>query len=564
MVRFLTLLLVVCLAPGAWGFTYIKNTNTGLPIKWDPGQVTMRVLLGSTSTLIDGSNYNTSTQVAAETWNAMIGNFKFNPQLAAAAAATDHNRVNEMTFAADIFGKAFGDTTLAVTTTWYSGNRRTESDIVFNTKYTWDSYRGAKRTGIVDLQRVAIHELGHSLGLDHPDEDAQTVNAVMNSHVSSIDTITSDDTDGAQNLYGPLGIPANDKFANAIAVVLSNGTAKVTGYNTNATKETGEPRHADNAGGHSVWWKWTAPSSGTITVDTRGSYSDTTLGIYTGSTLASLTTIASNDDIDRGIVQASTVTFSAVSGVTYYIAVDGFDADSSGLTLNLNSTTIAIGSAPVITTQPVSKTVTAGTTASFSVLASGNPTPTYQWQKGGIGISGANASTYTIASPASGDAGNYTVTATNSIGTVTSSVATLTVNTLPTITTQPVSATATAGTTVIFSVNATAGTSSIAYQWSLGNLAVTGATSSSLNLGNVQSSNAGDYTVTLTTAAGSVTSAVATLTVTPAPVVLPPTPIVSTSSGSGGGGGGGGAPSLWFGAVLSLLVIGRRLSRRLH
>ncbi len=563
MVRFLALLLVVCLAPGAWGFTYIKNTNTGLPIKWDPGQVTMRVLLGSTSTLIDGSNYNTSTQVAAETWNAMIGNFKFNPQLAAAAAATDHNRVNEMTFAADIFGKAFGDTTLAVTTTWYSGNRRTESDIVFNTKYTWDSYRGAKRTGIVDLQRVAIHELGHSLGLDHPDEDAQTVNAVMNSHVSSIDTITSDDTDGAQNLYGPLGIPANDKFANAIAVVLSNGTAKVTGYNTNATKETGEPRHADNAGGHSVWWKWTAPSSGTITVDTRGSYSDTTLGIYTGSTLASLTTIASNDDIDRGIVQASTVTFSAVSGVTYYIAVDGFDADSSGLTLNLNSTTIAIGSAPVITTQPVSKTVTAGTTASFSVLASGNPTPTYQWQKGGIGISGANASTYTIASPASGDAGNYTVTATNSIGTVTSSVATLTVNTLPTITTQPVSATATAGTTVIFSVNATAGTSSIAYQWSLGNLAVTGATSSSLNLGNVQSSNAGDYTVTLTTAAGSVTSAVATLTVTPAPVVLPPTPIVSTSSGSGGGGGGG-APSLWFGAVLSLLVIGRRLSRRLH
>lgn len=555
---------MVCLAPGAWGFTYIKNTNTGLPIKWDPGQVTMRVLLGSTSTLIDGSNYNTSTQVAAETWNAMIGNFKFNPQLAAAAAATDHNRVNEMTFAADIFGKAFGDTTLAVTTTWYSGNRRTESDIVFNTKYTWDSYRGAKRTGIVDLQRVAIHELGHSLGLDHPDEDAQTVNAVMNSHVSSIDTITSDDTDGAQNLYGPLGIPANDKFANAIAVVLSNGTAKVTGYNTNATKETGEPRHADNAGGHSVWWKWTAPSSGTITVDTRGSYSDTTLGIYTGSTLASLTTIASNDDIDRGIVQASTVTFSAVSGVTYYIAVDGFDADSSGLTLNLNSTTIAIGSAPVITTQPVSKTVTAGTTASFSVLASGNPTPTYQWQKGGIGISGANASTYTIASPASGDAGNYTVTATNSIGTVTSSVATLTVNTLPTITTQPVSATATAGTTVIFSVNATAGTSSIAYQWSLGNLAVTGATSSSLNLGNVQSSNAGDYTVTLTTAAGSVTSAVATLTVTPAPVVLPPTPIVSTSSGSGGGGGGGGAPSLWFGAVLSLLVIGRRLSRRLH
>jgi hypothetical protein len=556
--RLFALLLVVWLAPGVWGFTYIKNTNTGLPIKWDPGQVTMRVLLGSTATLIDGSSYNTSTQVAAETWNTVIGNFKFNPQLAAAAAATDHNSLNEMAFAADIFGKAFGDTTLAVTTTWYSGNRRTESDIVFNTKYTWDSYRGVKRTGIVDLQRVAIHELGHSLGLDHPDEDAQTVNAVMNSRVSTIDTITSDDTDGAQNLYGPLGIPANDKFANAIAVVLSNGIAKVTGYNTNATKETNEPRHADNAGGHSVWWKWTAPSSGVITIDTRGSYSDTALGIYTGTTIASLITIASNDDIDRGVVQASTVTFNAVGGTIYYIAVDGFDADSSGLTLNLSSTTIAIGSAPVITTQPENKTVTAGTSVFFSVVATGDPAPTYQWQKGVNGISGANAATYTIASPASGDAGSYKVTVSNSVGAVTSSAATLTVNTLPAITTQPTSATATAGTNVLFSVTATAGTNSIAYQWSLANVALTGATSSSLSLSNVQASNAGDYTVKLTTTAGSVTSTVATLTVTPAPVVVPPSPTPSS-----GGGGGGGAPSHWFGVVLSCLALGRCWRRRI-
>jgi hypothetical protein len=557
--RLFALLLLVCLAPEVWGFSFIINEKTGLPIKWNPGQVTMRVLLGSTSTLIDGSNYNTSTQVAAETWNAVLGNFKFNPQLAAAAEPTDRNRVNEMAFAADIFGKAFGDTTLAVTTTWYSGNRRTESDIVFNTKYTWDSYRGVKRTGIVDLQRVAIHELGHSLGLDHPDEDAQTVNAVMNSRVSTIDTITSDDTDGAQNLYGPLGIPANDKFANALAVVLSNGAAKVTGYNTNATKETGEPRHADNAGGHSVWWKWTAPSSGAITIDTRGSYSDTTLGIYTGTALASLIKIASNDDIDEGVVQASTVTFNAVGGTIYYLAVDGFDADSSGLTLNLNSTTIAIGSAPTITTQPESKTVTAGTSVSFSVVATGNPTPTYQWQKGVNGISGATAATYTIASPASGDAGSYTVTVSNSIGAVTSSAATLTVNTLPAITTQPASATATAGTNVVFSVTATAGTNSIAYQWLLANVALTGATSSSLSLSNVQTNNAGDYTVKLTTTAGSVTSTSATLTVTPAPVVVPPSPAPT----SGGGGGGGGAPSLWFGVVLSGWALGRYWRRRI-
>jgi hypothetical protein len=142
---------------------------------------------------------------------------------------------------------------------------------------------------------------------------------------------------------------------------------------------------------------------------------------------------------------------------------------------------------------------------------------------------------------------------------VTSSAATLTVNTLPAITTQPASATATAGTNVVFSVTATAGTNSIAYQWLLANVALTGATSSSLSLSNVQTNNAGDYTVKLTTTAGSVTSTSATLTVTPAPVVVPPSPAPT----SGGGGGGGGAPSLWFGVVLSGWALGRYWRRRI-
>ena len=87
--------------------------------------------------------------------------------------------------------------------------------------------------------------------------------------------------------------------------------------------------------------------------------------------------------------------------------------------------------APVITTQPVSQTVNAGGTVIFSAAASGTPTPTYQWQKDGADINGATNASYAIASAMSGDDGSYTVVATNSLGAVTSQVATLKVIVAP-------------------------------------------------------------------------------------------------------------------------------------
>src|SRR5204863_236523 len=78
------------------------------------------------------------------------------------------------------------------------------------------------------------------------------------------------------HLAGPAGSsgPANDNFASAITI--SGSTSTQTGTNVGATKETGEPSHAGNAGGHSVWWSWTAPGSGQATIDTIGSAFDTT------------------------------------------------------------------------------------------------------------------------------------------------------------------------------------------------------------------------------------------------------------------------------------------------
>src|SRR5205807_2045387 len=63
--------------------------------------------------------------------------------------------------------------------------------------------------------------------------------------------------------------PPNDNFVNRISI--SAAAKTVTGLNVGATREAGEPNHAGNAGGASVWWTWTAPSNGTYTVTTRGS-----------------------------------------------------------------------------------------------------------------------------------------------------------------------------------------------------------------------------------------------------------------------------------------------------
>jgi hypothetical protein len=129
--------------------------------------------------------------------------------------------------------------------------------------------------------------------------------------------------------------PPNDNFANAQVINGNSGSA--TGSSVGATKEAGEPNHAGKTGGASIWYQWQAPSSGSVTITTAGSNFDTLLGVYTGSSVGALTTIAGNDD-DPGGGVASRVTFNAVAGTNYRIAVDGFNGLTGSITLNWNLT----------------------------------------------------------------------------------------------------------------------------------------------------------------------------------------------------------------------------------
>ncbi len=173
--------------------------------------------------------------------------------------------------------------------------------------------------------------------------------------------------------------------------------------------------------------------------------------------------------------------------------------------------------APSISTQPASQTVTAGQTATFTVVATGTAPLSYQWMKSGTAISGATAPTYTTPATTSADSGSqFTVVVSNTAGSVTSNAATLTVNasaTAPSITTQPASQTVTLGQTATFTVVAT-GTAPLSYQWRKSGTAISGATSPTYTTPATTSADSGSqFTVVVSNTAGSVTSNAATLTV---------------------------------------------------
>lgn len=161
------------------------------------------------SVLLDGSvDYYKSFENALMLWNEQLRDLRFtwnengNPR--------DGDGITQASIQNTIYGSSFGSSTLAVTLIGHrdpaDSTRYVEADIVFNGNRTFNSYRGLYGGG-TDFHRVALHELGHVLGLDHPDENGQKdVEAIMNSTTTKFDHLMPDDIAGAQSLYGR---PAN-------------------------------------------------------------------------------------------------------------------------------------------------------------------------------------------------------------------------------------------------------------------------------------------------------------------------------------------------------------------
>ena len=180
-------------------------------------------------------------------------------------------------------------------------------------------------------------------------------------------------------------------------------------------------------------------------------------------------------------------------------------------------------SSPTIVLQPQSLTVNTGSTATFTISASGKPTPTYQWRFDGTSLTDETSTTLTINDVQDTNTGSYDVVVTNDVGTVTSNIATLSVyfNPVPpvpptplppTITEQPSSQTVVVGDGAVFNVNAS-GESPFAYQWFKDDTEIVGATGNTHIIQTSTLNDAGIYKSTVTNIAGTTTSNTATLTV---------------------------------------------------
>ncbi len=195
--------------------------------------------------------------------------------------------------------------------------------------------------------------------------------------------------------------------------------------------------------------------------------------------------------------------------------------------------------APVITTQPLSQVAAPFGKATFSVTATGTPTPTFTWYRDGTTFNGWTGTTLVLDGVSTNDVGTYTVVVANSAGRVTSAPATLTLATPeapppstpppapadvpPVFTTQPVSQSAAVNSTVTLSV-AASGSPAPTFTWYRNDVTFSGWTGATLTIAGFSANDVGTYKAVATNSAGSATSAPAVLGVATEPTPPPSTP----------------------------------------
>jgi hypothetical protein len=211
-----------------------------------------------------------------------------------------------------------------------------------------------------------------------------------------------------------------------------------------------------------------------------------------------------------------TATITAISGNTITVTPSITWTHNDGVSYPYASVAPSVGAkdfgyAVSISIQPQNSTISSGSTANFSVTASGTSPLTYQWYFNSSAISGATLSSLSIPSATSANAGNYQVDLNNPYGPLDSSVATLTVTGggSPTITAQPQSVVEFIGQTANFNVSATGGP--LTYQWYLNGISLAGATLSTLTLASAPYADVGSYNVVVANSSGNTPSSMAVL-----------------------------------------------------
>ena len=192
---------------GFWavqGHAYVQmTTDADRPLRWSARTVTVNPQVGCSGTCFDAA-----VRSAAEEWNQAGARFTFRVQTGRSVPVACRERDIDgritVVWGTTICGDPWDGEVLAITNSWFlSDGSLDDADIIFNNAdYQWSVYDGPAQFSTEDFRRTALHELGHALGLDHPDDYGQTVDAIMNAHADDLDRLQVDDKQGAQATYG--------------------------------------------------------------------------------------------------------------------------------------------------------------------------------------------------------------------------------------------------------------------------------------------------------------------------------------------------------------------------
>jgi len=539
-------LLAAALAGSAYGYV----TFSELP-KFTSSTVDLRCRMNTSPVYPDGKTPNQVAQRAVLLWNGYLGRLQFTASTGSPGSAENNGR-NEIWAASKVYGEEFPDGVLASTVLLTSADKRTrsDSDIIVNTAYTWSSYQGSLQYGTFDLGRVLAHEVGHVVGLGHPDEAGQSVDALMNSMVSHVDTLTDDDQSGAAALYGdgplthPVKItrqPVGGSFYEGEYVSLWV-EAESSSYLSYQWYKDGVALPSA-IGSALSFYSYTKENAGRYTVTVTNGYgkrATSTAAVLTVKPPVppSITQDLTDLTLDEGKSATLDVEVLSYTPCTYawykngvfmpgwttpFLSLYDSRPEQSGRyqvkitnatgTVSSRIALIVVNPAPVpaITGGQPEVGVPLGATLSLTFNITSIHTTATQWFKDGTPLVGYSDVPLTKTMSPS-DEGIYWLRISNAAGTTESphTIVRALPGAAPTISSPTTTQYCTQGSSVTLSPSITAPglREGVSYQWSKDGVPLLGATGASLTLSNFDAAQTGDYELTVLTMSGATTSSI--------------------------------------------------------